>query len=189
MRPFFETFRQRILLKYKSVTIKFDPSNGTTRIASKPETFFLIFFFVLLTGLICLPFSSYKNDFFAYAGLLFVFGLTICTFLSSIQIILFDKSCIRVRKGFKSWYIPLNLVKGGYTVYKKSTSRASLESTHFLNVELKVDLPNDKNKWIRNGSANIFHYGFNTWGSDQNQLWDKFQDIFEANGIPILTKD
>jgi hypothetical protein len=158
------------------------------RISGKPEVFSAIFFIAFVIGLCSLPFTEYRNDYIAYICMLFPMGLAAYYFIISMQVVQFEnKTKIRVRKGFKSWSIPFESVTGGYTSYKKVISRSSLIGTHYLSFELNVDLPDNKDHWIRNGTANIFHYGFSQWGKEQEKIWAKFNDILDEKDIPNLT--
>lgn len=173
---------------FKSVKIKEKPETGIIRISSRPELFAFVLFLASLMGICFLPSTAYRDDYFAYGGLLFLLGLTLYYFIISIQQVTFEnKTRVKIRKGWKSWIIPFSAIQGGYTTYRKKTSRQSLQSTHFLNLILKVDLPDDPSHWIRNGKANIFHYGFNQWGVKQEEIWNKLNRILEEKGIPVLT--
>lgn len=173
---------------YKSIKIHQTNNSEIIKISSKPQPYFILFFLVCLIGLSALPFSEYRYDYFAYLGLLFVLGITIYYFIGSVQSITFEnKANIKVRKGFDSWTIPYEVVTGGFTSYKKSVSNQSLASTHFLSFELEVNLPDNKKHWIRNGKANIFHYGFDQWGKEQEKIWEKFNEILGVKEIQNLT--
>lgn len=172
----------------KPVKIDVDTNLGTITISSRPKAFAIILFIASLIGLCSLPFSEYRHDYFAYSGLVFVMGLTLYYAAISIQRTVFENNtAIRVRKGFQRWKIPLEAVSGGYTTFNTRISRQSLARTHFLNIELQVDLPDNQKYWIRNGTANVFHYGFSQWGREQEQIREKFHDILDEKGIPILT--
>jgi hypothetical protein len=172
----------------KSVKVHTDNNLDTITISSKPEAFSIIFFIAFLIGLCSLPFTEYRNDYIAYISMLFPIGLAAYYFVISIQSIKFEnKTTIRIRKGFDSWNIPFKSVTGGYTSYKKVISQSSLQITHYLNFELKVNLPDNKKHWIRNGTANIFHYGFSQWGKEQEKIWEKFNDILNEKDIPNFT--
>ena len=174
---------------YKSVQILVNTKKDTVEISSKPDAYFIFFFAVCLIGLFSLPFSEYRKEYFAYIGMLYLLVLTIFYFVKSIQKIIFENQTnIRVRKGFNSWNIPFESVTGGHTSYNKKISRASLESTHFLTFELKVNLADNPKFWIKNGKANIFYYGFRHWGDEQEKIRDKFNDILNEKGIPNLTQ-
>jgi hypothetical protein len=150
--------------------------------------FSVVFFVAFVIGLCSLPFTEYRNDFIAYVCILIPMGLAAYYFVISMQSVQFEnKTHIRVRKGFSSWNIPFESVTGGYTSYKAVISRASLITTHYIDFELKVNLPDDKKLWIRNGTANVFHYGFSQWGKDEEKIWAKFNDILDEKGIPNLT--
>lgn len=173
---------------YKSIKIHTDIKSNTIKISSKPELFSVIFFAAFVIGLCSLPFTEYRNDYIAYACMLFPMGLAAYYFVISTQSVQFEnKTHIRVRKGFKSWTIPFESVTGGYTSYKKVISRSSLIGTHYLSFELKVDLPDNQEYWIRNGTANIFYYGFSQWGKEQEKIWKKVNDILDEKDIPNLT--
>ena len=173
---------------YKSVKIKRDNKSGNITISSKPEVGFIVFFLICFSGLSALPFSEYRNDYFAYFGLLFVLGITVYYFIGSIQKVTFkNETKITVRKGFIAWEIPFDVVSAGFTSYRKSVSKQSLASTHFLSFELQVNLPDNKKYWIRNGKANIFHYGFDQWGKEQERIWADFNEILDKKGIQNLT--
>jgi len=175
-------------LNFKSVKIQKD--KNTIKISSKPSFYYIVFFIAGLIGLFSLPHSEYRHDYFAYMGLIFVLVLTSYYFVTCLQETVFEnKTNITVKKGFKKWNIPFEVVSGGYTSYKKFTSQASLERTHYLNFELKVNLPNNSNHWIRNGHANVFRYGFNEWGDEQNKIWDELNAILNEKGIPNQTPE
>ncbi len=172
----------------KSVNIYEDAKAGVSRVSSRPETFAIALFMASLIGLAILPFTAYQDDLFAYVGIFFLLGLTGYYFVISIQVVTFEqKTQIKVRKGFRAWSIPLDAVTAAYTSYQERTSRQSLQKTHFLNVELQVNLPDKPKHWIRNGNANVFHYGFNHWGAEQEQIRKKFDRIFAEMGIPKLS--
>jgi len=175
---------------FKPIVIRRDTKRDIIRISSRPEGFYFIFFTACLIGLCSLPFSSYRHDYFAYIGLLFVLGLTLVYFVGNVQGIVFEnKTRVRVRKGFQSWTIPFDVVTGGFTSYEKYVSRSSLETTHYLKFELNVDLPKNPKQWIRNGSANLLFFGFDHWGTHQRELWDQFNAILDEKGIPNFTPD
>jgi len=173
---------------YQSVKIHTDIKSDTIKIYSQPEMFSVIFFVAFVVGFCSLPFTEYRNDYIAYACMLFPLGLTTYYFVMSRQSIqLKNKTHIKVGKGFSSWNIPFESVTGGYTSYKAVISRSSLARTHYLSFEVKVNLPDNKKHWIRNGTANIFHYGFGQWGKEQEKIWWKFNEILDEKGIPNLT--
>ena len=173
---------------YKSIKIHTDIKSDTIRIYSKPEAFSVIFFVAFTIGLCSLPFTEYRDDYVAYASILFPMGLAAYYFIISTQGVQFkNKTNIRVRKGFGSWNIPFESVTGGYTSYESVISRSSLIRTHYLSFELKVNLSDQKKYWIRNDTANIFHYGFSQWGKDEEKIWAKFNDILNEKDIPNLT--
>jgi hypothetical protein len=173
---------------YKSIKIHTDIKSDTIKIYSKPEVFSVIFFAAFVVGLCSLPFTEYRNDYIAYVCMLFPMGLAAYYFVISTQGIQFkNKTNIRVRKGFSRWDIPFESVTGGYTSYKAVISRSSLIKTHYLSFELKVNLSDNKKHWIRNGAANIFHYGFSQWGKEQEKIWAQFNNILDEKGIPNLT--
>jgi len=175
-------------LNFKPVKIQKD--RNTIKISSKPSLYYIVFCIAGLIGLLSLPNSEYRHDYFAYIGLIFVIVLTAYYFVTCLQVTVFEnKTNISVKKGFKKWNIPFEVVTGGYTSYKKYVSRASLERTHYLIFELKVNLPDNPKQWIRNGHANIFRYGFNEWGDEQNKIWDDFNTILNEKGIPNHTPD
>lgn len=172
---------------FKPVNIHTDTKSGTIRISSRPAAFAIVLFIACLIGLCSLPFTEYRNDYFAYIGVFFVLGLTGYYSVISMQTILFEnKTNIRVRKGFAAWDIPFDTVTGGYTTYHKRISRQSLARTHYLNFELQVNLPDNQSIGIRNGQANIFHYGFSYWGAEQEGIRKKINDILKEKGIPNL---
>ncbi len=173
---------------FKPVNIVVDANLGTARISSRPQAFAILLFIASLVGFCALPFTEYRNDYFAYFGLLFVLGLILYYALISMQSTVFeDNTQVRVRKGFKRWNIPYEAVSGGYTAYNQRVSRQSLARTHFLTLELHVNLPENPKQWIRNGKANVFHYGFSQWGREQEEIREKFHAILTEKGIPILT--
>lgn len=173
---------------FRKVTIHEDTNSGVISISSRPEGFAVLLFIAALIGIFALALSEDKNDYFAYAGLLFLLGLVGYYFVISIQSVTFEKrDVIKVRKGFKSWQFPFESVSGGYTSYEKRVSRQSLQATHFLSFELQIDLPDQPGHWIRNGKANVFHYGFSQWGPKQQEIWDKFNRILNDKDIPNLT--
>lgn len=173
---------------FKSVKIHTDNSLGTITISSRPAAYVIILFTACLMGLCSLPFSEYHTDYFAYISVFFVLGLSGYYAVISIQSTIFEnKTTISIRKGFHRWTIPFDTITGGYTAYNKTVSRQSLAKTHYLNFELQVNLPNNQKYGIRNGKANIFHYGFNQWGEEQEKIREKFNDILEEKGIPNLT--
>lgn len=173
----------------RKVSIHEDVSSGIIKISSRPEGFAILLFMAALIGVCALPFSKYRDDYFAYVGLLYLLGLVVYYWIISIQSTTFEKKeVIKVRKGFKSWQIPFGVVKGGYTSYEKKVSRQSLQATHFLNFELQVDLPDNSEQWIRNGKANVFHYGFSQWGPKQQEIWNRFNRILKEKGIPNLSE-
>lgn len=173
---------------YKSVKVHADPASDVIRISSKPEFFAIVFFLAFAIGLCSLPFTKYRNDYIAYLCMLYPLGLTAKYFSVSIQEIRFEnRTSIRVRQGFDRWVIPFESVTGGYISYEKAISRASLTATHYLNFELQVNLPDNKKHCIRNGTANIFHYGFSQWGREQERIWREFNRILDEKGIPNLT--
>lgn len=175
---------------YKSIKIHTDIKSDTIKISSKPEVFSVIFFAAFVIGLCSLPFTEYRNDYVAYVCMLFPIGLAAYYFVISTQSVQFEnKTYIKVRKGFESWTIPFESVTGGYTSYKKAISRSSLIGTHYLSFELKAALPDNKEHWIRNGTANIFHYGFSQWGKGQEKVWKNFNDILDEKDIPNLTPE
>jgi uncharacterized protein YpuA (DUF1002 family) len=92
-----------------------------------------------------------------------------------------------VRKGFRKWQIPFDSIVGGYVAYKKRTRAQSPDVTHFVDIELKVTLPDNKKNWIRNGYANIFNYGFDRWGDEQQKIWDELNRVLEKNDIKDLS--
>lgn len=170
------------------VRIDTDIHRDRVKVSTKPEVWGIVFFVACLIGLVSLPFSAYRHDYMAYAGLCFMLVLSAGYFVTSIEGFVFEnKTNIRVRKGFNRWNIPFEAVTGGYTSYNAQTSRQSLQKTHFLSLELKVDLPDNKKHWIRNGAANIFHYGFSRWGTEQEKIWEQLNRILDDNGIPNLT--
>lgn len=173
---------------FKAVNIHTDTRSGTIKISSRPEAYAIALFLAGLMGLCALPFTEYRNDFIAYISLVFVLGLTGYYGVISMQSVIFEnKTHIRVRKGFISWVIPFEAVTGGYTTYNKRVSRQSLARTHYLNVELQVNLPDHQSHRIRNGKANLFHYGFSQWGPAEEKIRQEIHAIFTENGIPILT--
>ncbi len=173
---------------FKSIKIKEDADSGNVKISSRPQSYAFILSLAIIVGLSVLPFTEYRNDYLAYIALVFVFGLTIKYFMQSTQSVTFEnKTHVKVRKGFITWVISFDSVSGGYTSYKKKFSRQSSTSIHFLSFELRVDLPDNSKHWIRNGKANIFHYGFDQWGKEQEKIWAKFNEILDKNGIPNLT--
>lgn len=175
---------------YRSVTIQTNAQLGTITISSKPEASTILLCIACLIGLCSLPFTEYHNDYLAYVGLLFVLGLTVYYAIISRQSAIFEnKTHIRVRKGLDSWDIPFEAVTGGYTSYNESVSRQSLVKTHYLDFELQVNSPDNHRRWIRNGKANIFHYGFNQWGREQEIIRKKFNAILEEQGIPNLAPE
>jgi hypothetical protein len=124
----------------------------------------------------------------AYVGVFFMLALSLGYFVTSMEGFAFEnRTNIKVRKGFDRWNIPFEMVTGGYTSYNERTSRQSLQKTHFISLELKVDLPDNRKHWIRNGNANIFHYGFSRWGAEQEKIWEQFNFIIDEKGIPNLT--
>jgi hypothetical protein len=171
------------------VKFKTDHSNNSVMIYTRPQAYFVVVFLACLIGLCYLPFSEFKNDYFAYVGLLFVITLFTYYFITNNQSVCFEKNLlVKVRKGFSHWIIPVTAIKGGYTSYHKASSQQTRENTHFIDFELKVNLPDNHKHWIRNGTANIFSYGFHTWGSEQIKIWDKFNQILRDNKIPVLTQ-
>ena len=172
----------------RKVSIHENVNSGVIKISSRPEGFVIPLFIASLIGICALPSTEYRDDYFAYVGLLYLLGLVVYYFIMSIQSVTFKKKeVIKVRKGFKSWQFPFEVVSGGFTSYEKRVSRQSFQTTHFLNLELQVDLPDDSSQWIRNGKANVFHYGFSHWGPKQQEIWDKFNRILKDKGIPNLT--
>ncbi len=179
----------KMISLFKSVYIHTDANLGTIKISSKPDAYFIVFLIACLFGLCALPFTEYSNDYFAYISLIYVLVLTAYFCVVYTQVIIFeDKANIRVRKGFSRWNIPFEAVTAGYTTYEKRVSQASRERTHYLNFELKVNLPDNQKHSIRNGTANIFHYGFRYWGKEQDKIWDKFNDILKQKGIANLAQ-
>lgn len=169
---------------YKPVTIRTDAQEGIVNISSRPAAFAILLFAAGLIGLFSLPFTEYRDDYLAYAGLLFLVGLTAYYAVISSQSTTFaNNTRISVRKGFRSWQIPFSKITGGYTSYEATVSRQSLAKTHYLNVELEVDLPDDPARWIRNGKANIFHYGFSQWGAEEEKIRAAFDAILAEKGI------
>lgn len=174
---------------FKSIKIHTDINSDTIKIHSKPEVFSVVFFMVFVVGLGLLPFTEYRSNYVVYICMLFPMGLAAYYFVMSMQGVRFkNKTEVRVRKGFDSWNIPFESITGGYVLCKEVVSRSSLVTTYYLNFELKVDLPDNKKRWIRNGAANIFHYGFSQWGKEQEKIWEKFNDILEEKDIPNLTE-
>lgn len=180
--------RQLGCFMFRKVSINENINSGVIRISSRPEGYAILLFMAALIGVCALPLSKYRDDYFAYVGLLYLLGLVAYYFIISIQSVTFvKKDTIVVRKGFRSWQFPFEAVSGGYTSYEKRVSRQSLQATHFFNFELQVDLPENSKQWIRNGKANVFHYGFSQWGSKQQELWNKCNDILNDKGIPNLS--
>lgn len=172
----------------KSVKVRMDANSDMIRISSSPEMFSIVFFVALLVGLFALPFTEYRNNYFVYICILYPMGLAAKYYTISIQDVRFEnKSRIRIRKGLNTWSIPFESVTGGYTTYKKVVTQANLTRTYYLDFELKVNLPDNKKHYIRNGTANIFHYGFSQWGREQEKIWAKFNDILDGKDIPNLT--
>ncbi len=170
------------------VKFKTNQANDSVTIYTKPEAYFVVVFLACVIGLCCLPFSSFKNDYFAYLGLIFVLVLLTYYFVTNNQSVCFQKNQhIKVRKGITHWSIPVTVIEGGYTSYRMLSSQQTRENTHFLEFELKVNLPDCHKHRISNGIANIFTYGFHHWGSEQNKLWEKFNQILRDNSIPVLT--
>lgn len=178
------------MFSYKSIKVHTDIKSDTIKISSKPEVFSFIFFLAFVIGIFSLPFTEYRNDYIAYICMFFPMGLAAYYFAMSTQSVKFEnKTYIRVRKGFKSWTIPFESVTGGYTSYRKVISRSSLIGTHYLSFELKVALPDNQEHWIRNGTANIFHYGFSHWGKEAEKVWAEFNNILDEKDIPNLTPE
>lgn len=177
-----------MIFPIKPVAIRADPRSDTIKISSRPEIFALILGAAGFTGLCVLPFTEYRNDYFAYIGMLFIITLTGYYVFNSIQVISFEnRTNIHVRQGILAWNIPFESVTGGYTSYNVFTSGKSHDKTHFLSFRLKVDLPDNKRRSIRNGTATVFHYGFSQWGAEQEKLWQQFNDILDDKGIQNLT--
>lgn len=173
---------------FKPVNIHTDPISGTIKISSRPEAYVIVLFLAGLMGLCALPFTEYRNDFIAYISLFFILGLTGYYSVISIQSIIFEnKTHISVRKGLAKWTIPFDAIRGGYTTYNEKVSRQSLARTHYLNLELQVNLPDNPKHRIRNGKANLFHYGFSHWGPEQERIRQKIHTILTEKGVPILT--
>lgn len=171
----------------KAVNIHTDTRSGAIKISSRPEAYVIVLFLAGLIGLCVLPFTEYRHDFIAYISLVFVLGLTGYYVVISMQSTIFEnKTHIRVRKGLAKWTIPFDTVAGGYTTYNKRVSRQSLARTHYLNVELQVNLPDHQRHRIRNGKANVFHYGFSQWGPAEEKIRQKIHAILTEKGIPIL---
>jgi len=171
------------------VKIKTNQTDKSVTIYVRPDAYFTAIFMACLIGLGYLPFSDFKFDYYAYVGLTFVIFLMIYYFISCNQSVCFVKnSCLSVRKGFRRWRIPLSAIKSGYTAYRKVTSQPTRLNTHFIDIELKVNLPDNPKHWIRNGHANIFSYGFHYWGAAQNTLWDQINQILNDNNIPVKSK-
>ncbi len=173
---------------FKPVNIHTDTKLGTIKISSRPEAYVIVLFLAALMGICALPFTGYRNDFIAYISLFFVLGLTVFYGVISRQSVIFENQThISVRKGLAIWIIPLDAVTGGYTTYNERVSRQSLARSHYLNVELQVNLPDHQRHRIRNGKANIFHYGFSQWGLSQEKIRQEIHAILTEKGIPILT--
>lgn len=172
----------------RAVKIHTDSELDVIQIYSRPEWFSVVFFIAFLIGLCSLPFTEYRNNYIVYICMLYPMGLAINYFVISLQAITFENQTkIQVRKGFDSWDIPFEAITGGYTSYEKVITQANLTKTYYLDFELKVNLPDNKKHCIRNGTANIFHYGFSQWGQEQQKIWVKFNDILDEKGIPNLT--
>ncbi|MFH7242678.1 MAG: hypothetical protein ACHWZW_07485 [Spirulina sp.] len=173
---------------YKSVTVHRNPNLDIIKISSQPEAFSIVFFIALLIGIVSLPFTEYRNNYMAYIGLLYPIGLVVGYFILSTQDAKFEnKTKVSIRKGFDTWSIPFETVTGGYASCRVKTSQASLIKTYYLDFELRVNLPDNKKYSIRNGTANIFHYGFSQWGKEQEKIWAKFNEILDEKGISNLT--
>ncbi|UZR97702.1 hypothetical protein [Chondrinema litorale] len=175
---------------YKLVKIHKDNNLDTIKISSRPQAGFVLLLLACLAGLCTIPFTDYRNDFFSYVGVFFVFGGTLYYLVTNFQVTTFEnKTNIKVRKGFSTWQIPFDCVSGGYTNYYKKVTRQSGNTTHFLDLELHVSLPENKNQWIRNGKANVFNYAFSNWGYEQQNTWEKLNEILDEKGIPNYTKN
>ena len=170
------------------VKFKTNHTKNSVTIYTRPEAYFVVVFLTCVMGLCCLPFSDFKNDYFAYIGLIFALVLFIYYFVTNNQSVCFQKNQrIKVRKGITHWSIPVTVVEGGYTSYRMLSSQQTRENTHFLDLELKVNLPDSHKHRISNGIAHIFSYGFHHWGSEQDKVWDKLNQILRDNNIPVLT--
>lgn len=173
---------------YKLVKVDTDANLDIIKISSKPEVFSIVFLVAFLIGLCSLPFTEYRHNYFVYICMLYPIGLATNYFVIGIQDIRFENQTkISVRKGFDSWSIPFESVTGGYTSWEQVISKTSLTRTYYLSLKLKVNLPDNKKHRIRNGTANIFHYGFSQWGKEQEKIWRQFNNILNEKGIPNLT--
>ncbi|MBT34293.1 MAG: hypothetical protein CMO01_31900 [Thalassobius sp.] len=175
---------------YKLIKIHADTKLDTINISSRPQASFVLLLLACFAGLCTIPFTDFRNDIFSYVGVFFVFGGTLYYLVTNFQIVTFEnKTNIKVRKGFSTWNIPFESVTGGYTTYYQRKNQKSLETTHFLNFELQVNLPENKYNWVKNGTTNIFHYAFSHWGHDQEDIWKKLNNILDEKGIPNHTKN
>lgn len=173
----------------KAVNIRENAKRGTFTITSRPAGFSILFFLAGLVGLGLLPTSEYRGDYLAYGGLLFIVGLSVYYFVMSSQVVVFQAEVqVRVRHGFAVWTIPFDAISGGFTTYQEKVSRQSLAKTHFLDLELRVNLPDHRAHRIRNGTANVFHYGFSYWGPEQESIRAKLHHLLKAQNIPLVAR-